>query len=291
MKSTVKTKKLVECSLLVAVATVLSLFSVVQMPYGGSVTVASMLPMILISYRHGFGWGFGSGAVYAVVQQLLGIKNLSYFTTWQSIVAVILLDYILAFAVTGLGGIFRRVVKQQNLALVYGSLLVGILRYACHVISGATVWVGLSIPTEAALIYSLGYNATYMIPEIVVLVLAAYYIGSLMDFRREQPVRLTSAESGNRVADLLAAVSGLLTIGALAADVVLVFSHIQNADGAFDITGLHVERFAGSFWMGVVIVTAVAVVGVATLLAARTRLLKNKNIKSDDSKKSKIAYQ
>ena len=150
MKSTVRTKKLVECALLVAVGTVLSLFSVVQMPYGGSVTLASMLPVILIAYRHGLGWGLGSGAVYAVVQQLLGLKNLSYFTTWQSIVAVILLDYMIAFVVTGLGGVFRRVVKQQNLALVYGSILVGVLRYVCHVISGATVWAGLSIPREYA---------------------------------------------------------------------------------------------------------------------------------------------
>ena len=273
MKSTVRTKKLVECALLVAVGTVLSLFSVVQMPYGGSVTLASMLPVILIAYRHGLGWGLGSGAVYAVVQQLLGLKNLSYFTTWQSIVAVILLDYMIAFVVTGLGGVFRRVVKQQNLALAYGSILVGVLRYVCHVISGATVWAGLSIPTEAALIYSLGYNATYMIPETVVLVLAAYYLGSLLDFRREQPVRLPSATTGNRVADLLAALAGLLAVGAMAADVALIFSHIQNADGEFDMTGLRVERFAGSFWMGILIVTAVAAIVVATLFVVRARLL------------------
>ena len=275
MKSTVRTKKLVECALLVAVGTVLSLFSVVQMPYGGSVTIASMLPVILIAYRHGTLWGLGSGAVYAVVQQLLGLKNLSYFTSWQSIVAVIVLDYLLAFVATGLGGVFRRVVKQQNLSLVYGSLLVCVIRYLCHVVAGATVWAGLSIPTEAALIYSFGYNATYMIPETVVLVLAAYYLGSLLDFRREQPVRLPSAKSGSSVADLLAAIAGVLTVGALAADVALIFSHIQNADGEFDITGLAVERFAGSFWMGVTILTAVAIVAVAVLLAVRARLLEN----------------
>ena len=285
MKSTVRTKKLVECALLVAVGTVLSLFSVVQMPYGGSVTLASMLPVILIAYRHGLGWGLGSGAVYAVVQQLLGLKNLSYFTTWQSIVAVILLDYVIAFVVTGLGGVFRRVVKQQNLALVYGSILVGVLRYVCHVISGATVWAGLSIPTEAALIYSLGYNATYMIPETVVLVLAAYYLGSLLDFRREQPVRLPSATTGNRVADLLAALAGLLAVGAVSADVALIFSHIQNADGEFDMTGLRVERFVGSFWMGIVIVTAAAAVVVATLFVVRARLLAKTSEKAQQIEK------
>lgn len=274
MKSTQRTKKLVECSLLVAVGTVLSLFSLVQMPYGGSVTPAAMLPVILIAYRHGALWGLGSGAVYAVVQQLLGLKNLSYFTTWQSIVAVIALDYLLAFVATGLGGVFRRTVKQQNLSLVYGSLLVCVIRYLCHVVAGATVWAGLSIPTEAALIYSFGYNATYMIPETVVLALAAYYLGSLLDFRREQPVRLPAAKSGSGVADLLAAVAGVLTVGALAADVALVFSHIQNADGEFDITGLAVDRFVGSFWMGVTITTVAAVILVAALLIARGKLLK-----------------
>ena len=275
MKSTLRTKKLVECALLVAIGTVLSLFSVAQMPYGGSVTVASMLPVILIAYRHGLGWGLGSGAVYAVVQQLLGLNNLSYFTTWQSVLAVILLDYIVAFTVAGLGGIFRRSVKQQNLALVFGALLVSVLRYACHVIAGATVWAGLSIPTEAALIYSFGYNATYMIPETVVLVLAAYYLGSLLDFRREMPVRLPQARTGSGVADMLAALAGLFCIGALAADVVLIFSHLQNADGEFDPSGLAVEQFAGSFWMGVTIISAVAAACVLGLLLARRFLLQN----------------
>jgi thiamine transporter len=284
MKSTQRTKKLVECSLLVAVGTVLSLFSLVQMPYGGSVTLASMLPVVLIAYRHGTLWGLGSGVVYAVVQQLLGLKNLSYFTTWQSIVAVILLDYMVAFAVVGLGGVFRRVVKRQNLALAYGSLLVCAIRYICHVMAGATVWAGLSIPTEAALVYSFGYNATYMIPETVVLVLLAYYLGSLLDFRRAQPVRLPSATSGNGVADLLSALAGLVTIGALGADVALVFAHIQNADGEFDITGLAVDRFAGSFWMGVTITSVAAVILVAALLIARGKLLKrNGEMEKSDS--------
>ena len=273
MKSTVKTKKMVECALLIAIGTVLSLFSVVQMPYGGSVTLASMLPVILIAYRHGTAWGLGSGAVFAVVQQVLGLKNLTYFTTWQSIVAVIVLDYAVAFTVMGLGGVFRRLIKRQNLSLACGSLLVCVMRYVCHAISGATVWAGLSIPTKAALAYSIGYNATYMIPETVVLVLSAYYLGALIDFRREQPVRLSSAQSGCGAADLLSFLSGLLAVVALCTDAALIFSHMQNADGEFDITGLAVERFAGSFWMGAAIITAVTAVGVIALLLARASLM------------------
>lgn len=269
MKTALKTKCLVESALMVAAATVLSLLTVAQMPYGGSVTVASMLPIVLIAYRHGIGWGLGAGAAYAVLQQLLGLSNLSYFTTWQSIVAVILLDYMVAFTVAGLGGVFRSVIKRQNVSLMCGALLVSFLRYVCHVISGATVWAGLSIPDSAALLYSLGYNATYMIPESIVLVVAAWYLGSVLDFRREQPTRLVTAATTKAGNGIFAAVMALVAV-VVAVDAVLIFPHLQNADtGSFDFSGLAVEQFADSFWLPVVIVTALAVLAVVALMVWR----------------------
>ena len=149
------TRKLVEASLLVALATVLSVLKIAELPYGGSITLASMLPVVLLSYRHGTRWGLGGGAVFAVLQQLLGYQNLEYVTTWQSVLAVIFLDYLIAFTVIGFGGVFRRSIERQNLSLAVGSAFVCLLRYICHVISGATVWAGISIPTSAALGYSL----------------------------------------------------------------------------------------------------------------------------------------
>lgn len=271
---TMRTRKLVEASLLIALGTVLSILKVAELPYGGSVTLASMLPIILLAYRHGTLWGLGGGVVYAVLQQLLGLNNLSYFTTWQSIVAIILLDYIVAFTVAGLGGIFRRVVAQQSLSLAAGSLLVGVLRYVCHVISGATVWAGLSIPTEAALAYSLAYNATYMIPETIVLVAVAYYLGSVLDFRRDQPVRMVRDSSIPAEVNLLSLLAGFFALLGVVVDVSLIFSHLQNAkSGEFDITGLAPDVFADSFWLPVVIVSAVCVLVCAALLYARHRLL------------------
>ena len=73
--------------------------------------------------------------------------------------AIILLDYIIAFIVLGLGGIFRKLFRSQGGALAAGTLLACLLRYVCHVISGCTVWAGLSIPSQDALLYSLAYNA------------------------------------------------------------------------------------------------------------------------------------
>lgn len=259
-----KTGKLVECAILIAIATVLSLFKLLDLPYGGSITLASMVPMILLAYRHGLVWGLGGGLVYGVIQQLLGLNTLSWVTTWQSVLAVILLDYVVAFAGTGFGGVFRKQVKNQASALAAGSLIACVLRYVCHVISGCTVWAGLSIPTSAAFLYSIGYNATYMIPETIVTVLAAYYLGTVLDFRKEQPARLERSQSvGNPIFGWLA---GLVMTGGLVYDAVAIFSKLQNGDtGDFMIAGL-----AEVSWISVVAVTlGCGLVAVALLLCKR----------------------
>lgn len=276
MKRHERTRILVECALMVALGTVLSIFPLVEMPYGGSVTLASMLPCLLIAYRHGTAWGLGTAFVHAVVQQLLGLKNLSYFTTWQSVVAVIVLDYLLAFVVIGLGGMFRKRIAQQNLALASGAVVVCVLRYICHVISGATVWAGLSIPTQAALAYSFSYNATYMIPEAIVLAVTAYYLGSVLDFGRELPTRMPSKQ-GQGLPDLLFALALLSAAVGVIVDIVLIGFHLQNPEsGVLDFSLLAVP-FVGSFWLAVVIVTnACLLVCVGLLIARKMILSRNK---------------
>ena len=229
---------LVECALLIALGTVLSLFKLLDLPAGGSVTLASMLPLVLLAYRHGMLWGIGSGLVYGGLQQLLGLNTLSYVTGWQSVLAVVLLDYVVAFALIGFGGVFRRLLKKQSAALFAGSILVGFLRYVCHVISGATVWAGLSIPTEAALWYSVGYNATYMVPETVILAVVATYLGTAMDFecalpRRRQTAELSGRKGWVRLGGLLSIALGVISA------VLFVFPHLQNAEsGEFDFSGI-----------------------------------------------------
>ena len=272
MKRHERTRILVECALMVALGTVLSIFPLVEMPYGGSVTLASMLPCLLIAYRHGTAWGLGTAFVHAVVQQLLGLKNLSYFTTWQSVVAVIVLDYLLAFVVIGLGGMFRKRIAQQNLALASGAVVVCVLRYICHVIAGATVWAGLSIPTQAALAYSFSYNATYMIPEAIVLAVTAYYLGSVLDFGRELPTRMPSKQ-GQGLPDLLFALALLSAAVGVIVDIVLIGFHLQNPEsGVLDFSLLAVP-FVGSFWLAVVIVTNACLLVCVGLLIARKIIL------------------
>ncbi len=280
MKVQKQTKKLTESAVMLALATVLGILPLAQLPYGGSITVASMLPIVLISYRHGIGWGMGTGLVFGIIQQLLGLSNLSYFTTWQSILAIVLLDYLIAFAAAGLGGAFRQLRHiPQREALLLGSLLASLVRYACHVISGATVWAGLSIPTEAALAYSLVYNATYMVPEAIVLMLVAYYLGSMLDFKKEHITRQPAVHTASRAANMLAAASGLVSIAVLIFDTVMVFSRMQDAEtGEFNVSLLRVEELAGSFWVPVLAVTLSALLAVAAMATVRRRLLKKSRV-------------
>ena len=251
-------RKLTEAAIMLAIATVLSILKLVSLPYGGSVTVASMLPIIIISYRHGIKWGLLSGLAYGAIQQLLDVNTLSYATSWKAAVAIVLLDYIIAFMAAGLGGVFRNKARQP-FALLWGSVLTSVVRYACHVISGATVWAGLSIPTKAALAYSFSYNATYMIPEAIVTALIAYYIGSVLDFRSDS-LRYYTAKNEKKL-PVAKVIAGVVIAGALTFDTVSVFSKLQNGEsGEFDITGL-----SNVNWTPVIIVSVCAVVAAILL--------------------------
>lgn len=265
MNKQTKLLRLVESGLLLGVAAVLSFVKVLDLPYGGSVTACAALPILLVSYRHGVGWGLFTGFAYALIQLLTGLNTVSYFTSPLSIVAVILLDYLLAFTVMGLGGLFRRRVNGQGKALVLGALLTGALRYTFHVIAGCTVWAGLSIPTEAALLYSLAYNATYMIPETIVTALGAWYLSKTVDLREEMPARAKqTAKNGGLLPDAMGK-AALLT--AAVWDVVEIFRPLQDGEsGDFVITNL-----AQVNWLLVGIVTAAgaAVWGVCAVINKR----------------------
>jgi thiamine transporter len=254
---------------MIALSTVLSVFKLFEMPYGGSITLASFLPIVVVAYRHGSRAGLSSALCASLIQLLLGLKNFSYFTSWQSIVALALFDYVFAFAVFGLAGIFKGIIKKQNLSLVAGAVLSSVVRYICHVISGATIWAGLSIPTEAALIYSLSYNATYMIPESIILVLTCAYLGSALDLTRQVPTRLRS-EKTDPVASYVLAGAGFTVLGALIADTVLIFSKLQDGDsGEFMITALSEVN-----WLAFGIITGAALLVAAALVFVAKRRIK-----------------
>ena len=194
-----KTKRLTESAMLLAVAIVLELVSkmlIPEMPFGGQITLVSMLPVVLISYRHGVRWGLVAGLAYAMVEMLLGAKNVAaafqpgYFGEGRMIfnaLTMCALDYVVAFTVLGIGGLFRNVIPKRGIALLCGSLVALFARYVAHVISGYILFSGWAAwfftqdgfpawgamlvetlsPNMLGAVYSLVYNAMYMVPEML----------------------------------------------------------------------------------------------------------------------------
>ena len=180
-----RTYNLVLGGIMIAMATVLSFIAPFKLPYGGSITLCSMLPVMFFSYRCGLKWGLGAGLVNSVLQLLLGMSALRGLTA-GTLIGSIFLDYILAFTVLGLGGMFRGKLKNDAAAFTLGSLVAMLLRYFCSFLSGWILWaalcdatymqevIGTYIPalanvsgTTLAIVYSLVYNGVYMIPEII----------------------------------------------------------------------------------------------------------------------------
>lgn len=181
--------RLTESAVMLALATVLSEIQIVNMPFGGTVTAFSMLPVLIIAYRYGLGWGLFTGVVDGVLQMLLGMGNLKYGTSALAVIIIILFDYIIAFGVLGLGGIFRGKIKNQGLALAGGSLVACALRYLCHCVSGYFVWYIWAWEGFSPAAYSFAYNATYMVPETIITVVGALLVSFVLDFKNTDITR------------------------------------------------------------------------------------------------------
>lgn len=183
-----KTLKITESALMIALSAVLSVFTVVQFPFGGSVTLFSQVPIIILSYRYGVKWGLVSGFTLSVLQLLFGLNNFSYVNGIAAYLVLIFVDYLIPFTLLGLGGIFRNKFKGQVSALALGSVLVSCIRFVCHFVSGVTIWKSWapSSATKAIVIYSLTYNGSYMLPELVITVIGACLIGRFVDLKKER---------------------------------------------------------------------------------------------------------
>lgn len=154
-------RAMVESALLVALGFVLSYITPFRLPWGGSVTPLSMLPILMIGLRHGLPWGLAGGFIYAGLQMLQQFYPPPTGTV-EGYIAVVMLDYVLAFSVLGLSGLF----KGKKYGLLFAAPLCLLLRFACHFISGIIVW-GVFAENMPVWLYSLSYNGSYMVPEIL----------------------------------------------------------------------------------------------------------------------------
>ena len=206
-----KTKRITESAMLMALAVVLEIVGrtvIPPMPFGGQLTLVSMLPIVLISYRHGVKWGVTAGFAYALVQMALGADTVSaafqpgYFGDGTMILNALImcaLDYLLAYTLLGLGGLFREKIANNGIALMLGSLVALAGRYVAHILSGYILFSGWAewfftqegfyawgadlvaslSPNLLGLTYSVVYNGMYMVPEMILTAVAALLIARI----------------------------------------------------------------------------------------------------------------
>ena len=166
-----RTRMLAEGAIMVALATILSFIRIVNFPWGGSITVLSMLPIVIYSLRYGVKRGFAVAFVYSLIQFGQGIADgvFGWGLTTAALLGCIFLDYIGAFTTLGIAGIFG---NKKMSAIIGGTVLALGTRFAFHYLSGVVIfgsfgelWEGFS--TDNSWLYSLLYNGAYMLPEII----------------------------------------------------------------------------------------------------------------------------
>lgn len=170
-------RRLVECALLIAVGTVLSLYEFKGVwALGGGITFCSMLPLVMIANRHGAKWGVACAAAFSLIQLVLGLNNVQYAPDALTAAGIILLDYVLAYTAIGFSACFNRAFKNRRWAIVVGIAVTFFIRFLCHFASGTLIWEVLW-PNEkgwAPVIWSLAYNGSYMLPETLITAVVAF---------------------------------------------------------------------------------------------------------------------
>ena len=167
-----RTRTLVECALMIAIGTVLAQIKIFEMPNGGSVTLVSMLPFILVSFRHGVKWGLATGFVNSLLQMLLGFYAPPANTVW-AFAGMILLDYVLAFTLLGLAELFARPFQSRVLGIAVGTAAVCVIRFFCSYLSTVCVWFSTAPEGMPVWLFGITYNGAYMLPELIITTAAA----------------------------------------------------------------------------------------------------------------------
>jgi thiamine transporter len=153
------TRVLAEAALAVALAFVLGLIKVFQMPFGGSISL-EMVPLILLALRQGPWVGIVAGAAY-------GLLDLAIEPFIVHPVQVVF-DYPLAFGVLGLAGFFQPTVRGA----ILGTVVAVLARFLCHFISGVVFFASYAPEGWNPYLYSAAYNAAYLVPSLVIALIA-----------------------------------------------------------------------------------------------------------------------
>ncbi|MBQ5934264.1 MAG: energy-coupled thiamine transporter ThiT [Lachnospiraceae bacterium] len=183
-----KVRIMVEGAVMLALATALSFIQIYKLPWGGSITLLSMLPIVLFSIRRGVAMGLAVSFLFSLIQLFQGIMDglFGWGLTPGMLVACIFIDYIFAFTVLGLAGVFR---KKGTAGWISGIAIAIALRFVMHFLSGVVIWKSFGelwegFSTDSSVLYSILYNGSYMLPELIITVIAAVILLNVPEVRK-----------------------------------------------------------------------------------------------------------
>ena len=178
-----KVQLLAEAAIMLALAIVLSFVKIWNMPMGGSVTLLSMLPIMLIAIKNGTAWGVSTAFVFSLfqlVQAIIEGNVFPYCTTVGIVILCVAFDYVVPFTCLGLCAVGK---KSGDIFIYIGIAAVCVIRFICHYATGVVIW-GQWAEGMSKQLYSLIYNIQYMLPEMIMTLVAAIILLSAKPIRK-----------------------------------------------------------------------------------------------------------
>ena len=150
------TSMLINVALMLALTIVLHQLRIFHMPQGGSVTLGAMVPLLFLTYRYGAGIGCLAGFVYGMINLM---QDAFIVHPLQ-----VLFDYPLPYMALAIAAAVPG-------RIYLGAVLAFAARFLCHYISGVVFFDSYAPPDTSPYLYSLVFNATYLVPEAVICLL------------------------------------------------------------------------------------------------------------------------
>ena len=171
------TRSITFAAVCIAMSFALSYLKIVEMPQGGSITIASLLPLMVYSYMFGTKKGVFAGMIYGILQ--------AFQDTYILHPAQFLLDYPIAFGAIGLAGMFanNKALKYPQLRFALGAVVAGLGRFLMHFVSGIFAF-GYFANIQPVWLYSLVYQAGYVLPDIAISIVVGVLVFSSKTFVR-----------------------------------------------------------------------------------------------------------
>ena len=154
--------------LLISLSLILSRIGV-SFAFGGSITLFSLVPMIIISLKYGYKWGSISGIILGILHLMTTNVKFQGLTLYSVVISIIL-DYIIPDMIIGLSSYFILKFKGKKYDLLIGIIIAFVLKLIIHILSGVIVWYDIleEKPMMSPVIYSTIYNSSYVIPELII---------------------------------------------------------------------------------------------------------------------------